>query len=67
MIDTSRIMLLGLVMDAIYQYIEFDTFHPAEAVAITLVLAFLPYVVMRGLVARVARRWVGPDAAKATR
>lgn len=67
MIDTSRIMLLGLVMDAIYQFIEFDAFHPAEAVAITLVLAFLPYVVMRGLVARVARRWVGPDAAKATR
>lgn len=67
MVDTSRIMLLGMVMDLIYQYIEFDTFHPAEAVAITLVLAFLPYVLLRGLVTRVARRWVGPDAAKATR
>ena len=54
MVDTSRIMLLGLIMDGIYQYIEFDTFHPAEAVAITLVLAFLPYVVLRELVARVA-------------
>jgi len=67
MVDTSRIMLLGLIMDAIYQYIEFDTFHPGEAVAITLVLAFLPYVVLRGLITRVARRWVALDAAKATR
>lgn len=66
-VATSRIMLLGLVMDTIYQIIEFDTFHPAEAVAITLVLAFLPYLVLRGLVSRVARRWVGPDAAKAAR
>ncbi len=66
MVDTSRIMLLGLIMDAIYQYIEFDTFHPGEAVAITLVLAFLPYVVLRGLITRVARRWVGPGAVKAT-
>ena len=67
MVDTSRIMLLGLIMDGIYQYIEFDTFHPAEAVIITLLLAFLPYVLLRGLVARVARRWVGPGTAKVGR
>ncbi len=66
-VATSRVMLLGLVMDTIYQVIEFDTFHPAEAVVITLVLALLPYLVLRGLVSRAARRWVGPDAAKAAR
>ncbi len=67
MVDTSRIMLLGLIMDGIYQHIEFDTFHPAEAVIITLLLAFLPYLLLRGLVARVARRWVGPGSAKGAR
>jgi hypothetical protein len=67
MVDTSRIMLLGLVMDTIYQYIEFDAFHPAEAVIVTLMLAFLPYLLVRGLVARAARRWVGPAAAKGAR
>lgn len=66
-VDTSRIMLLGLIMDGIYQYIEFDTFHPAEAVIVTLLLAFLPYLLLRGLVARVARRWVGPATAKGAR
>jgi hypothetical protein len=67
MVDTSRIMLLGLIMDTIYQVIEFDTFHPGEAAIITLLLALLPYLVLRGLVARVARRWVGPQSAKVTR
>ena len=66
-VDTSRIMLLGLVMDSIYQYIEFDSFHPGEAVIITLALAFLPYLLLRGIVARVARKWVGPGAAKGAR
>lgn len=55
-VATARIMLLGLAMDAIYQFIEFKAFHPVEAVVITLVLAFLPYVLLRGLVTRVARR-----------
>jgi hypothetical protein len=56
-IATARIVLLGLVMDSIYQVIEFDTFHPAEAVIIAILLAFVPYLVLRGLVTRIARRW----------
>ena len=59
LIATSRIILLGLAMDTVYQVIEFDSFHPAEAVIIALLLAFLPYLVLRGLVTRIARRWVG--------
>ena len=59
LVATARIILLGLVMDRIYQFIEFDTFHPAEAVIIALLLAFVPYLLLRGLFARVARRWLG--------
>jgi hypothetical protein len=57
LVATARIILLGLVMDGIYQAIEFKTFHPAEAVIIALVLAFLPYLVLRGLITRAARQW----------
>jgi hypothetical protein len=64
LIATSRIILLGLVMDLIYQYIEFDTFHPGEAVIIALLLAFMPYVVCRGVVTRVARRWFDAQQAR---
>ena len=59
LIATSRIVLLGLAMDTVYQVIEFKTFHPVEAVIIALLLGVLPYLVLRGLVTRIARRWVG--------
>ncbi|HEV2099157.1 MAG TPA: hypothetical protein VGR45_09555 [Stellaceae bacterium] len=53
---TARIILLGLVIDAIYQYIVLDQFYPVEAVIIAVVLCFVPYAIIRGPVARVVRR-----------
>ena len=66
LIATSRIVLLGLAIDTIYQFIEFDSFHPAEAVIIALLFAFLPYVALRGIVSRVARWWLGRQSAGAS-
>jgi len=57
LISTARIILLGLCMDAIYQIIVFETFHPVEAVIVALLLAFAPYLLLRGPCARIARRW----------
>ena len=54
---TARIILLGIAMDVVYQIIVLKTFYPVEALLIGLLLAFAPYVVMRGVAARVARRW----------
>jgi hypothetical protein len=66
-IATARIILLGLSMDAIYQFIEFRTLHPAEAVIIALLLAFVPYVALRGMVSRIARSWTRRQSARASR
>jgi len=66
-VATARIILLGLVMDSIYQAIEFDAFHPAEAVIIAILLAFVPYLVLRGLVTRIARRWFADRPAREIR
>ena len=55
---TSRIIVLGLVMDAAYQIVALRTFYPGEAVIISLVLAFVPYLLTRGSVARVASWWM---------
>jgi hypothetical protein len=67
LVATARIILLGLVMDSIYQVIEFDTFHPAEAVIIAILLALVPYLVLRGLVTRIARRWFADRPASGIR
>ena len=52
---TARIILLGLAMDVIYQILELRTFYPNEALVIALLLAFVPYLIIRGLVVRIAR------------
>ncbi len=54
---TARIFLLGLVMDAIYQFVEYRKFYPAEALVVSVVLAVVPYFLIRGPVARIARWW----------
>jgi hypothetical protein len=49
-------------MDAIYQYVVLKTFYPGEAVIIALLLAFVPYILLRGPIARIARPWVSQPA-----
>src|SRR4051812_18686366 len=44
LISTARVILLGLCMDAIYQWIVLKTFYPAEAVIVAIALAFFPYL-----------------------
>ena len=55
---TARIILLGLAMDVVYQIIVLKTFYPVEALIIALALAFVPYLLLRGPAARIARRWL---------
>ena len=57
--STAQIILLGIVMDAIYQIVEFKAFYPVEAVIVAIALAFVPYLLLRGPVARIARWWRG--------
>lgn len=59
LIATARIILLGIAMDVVYQILVFKTFYPDEAVIIAFVLAFLPYVLVRGPITRIARLWHG--------
>jgi hypothetical protein len=61
LVATARVILLGLAMDAIYQWLVLGTFYPGEAVIVALTLAFLPYVLLRGPFGRLARIWAKPD------
>lgn len=63
---TARILVLGLAMDIIYQAWVLGTFYPTEAAIIALTLAFVPYLLIRGLAARVARWWQSRGSAGET-
>jgi len=54
-IATARILLLGLCMDTVYQLIVLKAFYPAQAVIVAIVLGFIPYLLLRGPIQRIAR------------
>ena len=53
----SRVIVFAFVMDAIYQYLVLHRFYPVEALVTVFVLAVLPYLLIRGPIERIARRW----------
>ncbi|HSE68397.1 MAG TPA: hypothetical protein VLB12_15515 [Gemmatimonadales bacterium] len=55
---TGQIILLGIVMDTIYQLRVLKTFYPAEAALIAVLLAVVPYFLMRGIAQQIAKRWL---------
>ena len=54
---TARILLLGLAMDLAYQVWVLGKFYPTEAAVVALGLAFVPYLLIRGPAAGLARWW----------
>jgi hypothetical protein len=62
MVSTSKILILGVVMDAVYQAVVLGAFFPAEAAIVSVLLAFVPYLLLRGPIGRIARHWIAPPA-----
>ena len=60
--DCSRVFFLAIVLDAVFQLIEFKWFYPLETLTIAILLACLPYVLIRGPVNRIYRRIKHPRA-----
>jgi hypothetical protein len=52
-----RIILLGTIMDIAYQAMVFGRLRPLELVFVVLGLAFVPYILLRGPINRIARLW----------
>jgi hypothetical protein len=50
-----RVILLGAVMDIVYQALVFRRVYPLQLVIVVLTLAFVPYLLVRGPANRIAR------------
>ena len=53
--DVARLFGFAVLMDLIYQLIVFRWFYPLETLIVAVVLALVPYLVLRGLVTRLAQ------------
>jgi len=54
--SVGRVFILAVVLDAVYQFIVFRRFYPVEALLVAVVLALVPYLLIRGPANRLARR-----------
>jgi len=52
----GKVFILAFVLDVVYQIIALHFVYPGEAVIVALLLAIVPYLSLRGLVTRLARK-----------
>ncbi len=56
-----NVFVMAVVLDCVYQLVVFRWVYPFEAMVTATVLAILPYVLLRGAINRVSRRWIQPQ------
>ena len=57
--SVGKIFILALLLDVVYQLIVLHFVYPGEALIVAFILAIAPYLILRGLVTRLARKKIG--------
>ncbi len=53
--SVGKVFILAIVLDVVYQIIEIHFVYVGEAIIVAFILAILPYLILRGVVTRIAR------------
>jgi hypothetical protein len=53
--STARILVLAIALDVIYQIFVSRSFYPGETLLVAVLLAVVPYTLLRGPVSRIVR------------
>jgi len=54
--SVGKLFLVAIVLDLVYQYLVDRSFVPREALFIAVLIAIVPYLIVRGLVNRIASK-----------
>ena len=54
--SVGKVFVLALILDVVYQIIATRFVYPGEAIVTAFLLAIVPYLLLRGLITRVARK-----------
>lgn len=54
--SVGKVFLIAVALDVIYQVVVLKFFFPLETLIVAFMLAIVPYVAIRGLVTRIARK-----------
>lgn len=55
--SVGKVFVLAMVLDIVYQLIVHRWVYPGEVIIVALILAIVPYLILRGLVNRIASRF----------
>lgn len=61
--DVGKVFIAAFVLDVIYELIVWRWVYPTQAMLVAMVLAIIPYLLVRGPVTRIAKRFFQKDAA----
>ena len=62
--SVGKVFILAIVLDVVYQVIELHFVYVGEAIIVAFILAILPYLILRGIVTRIARRRIASSSVK---
>jgi hypothetical protein len=55
--DARKVFVIAVLLDCLYQIFVLREFHPIQALIVASALALVPYMILRGPVNRIIRRW----------
>jgi len=55
--DVARLLVVAVLVDVIYEIIAFRRIYPIQPLIVAVCVALPPYLLIRGPVNRIARRW----------
>jgi hypothetical protein len=53
----GKIFIIAIILDVVYQLKVHSTVYPGETLMVAIVLAIVPYLVLRGPINRLVRLW----------
>jgi hypothetical protein len=53
--DVGKVFVLAVVLDVVYQIVVSRFVYPGEALVVAVMLAIVPYLILRGAVTRIVR------------
>jgi hypothetical protein len=56
-----KVFIMAVVLDYVYQVIVIRWIYPGESIVTGVILAILPYMLLRGVTNRIARVWLRPE------
>jgi hypothetical protein len=56
-----KVFVMAVLLDCVYQFLVFRWIYPFEAMFTAVILAILPYAILRGVANRIARSWLQPE------